>query len=206
MFNARSVKKYLLFLRHLHGIHFFYNITLVPRGPRSLYPTMTGHAQHTADSVGGGAHLPPPVEMALGIHYTKAMTFQVFNAPAVFTSVQERPTIALAVDVKANQLAAQQPALAEELILRCQGQATPAPPEAKPLVLFEATLTQAGLFTLSNATQATLEPLLLIEAPRLLFPAARNLLTTMSREAGFLPVVIQTIDFAALWRSRTTQS
>lgn len=167
---------------------------------------MIGYAQHTADSVDGGARLPLPAEMALGIHYTKAITFQVFNAPAVYATVQERPNIALAVDVKANQLAAQQPAFEVELMIRCQGQTTPATPEEKPVILFESSLTQAGIFTLSNATQATLEPLLLIEAPRLLFPAARNVLTTMSREAGFLPIMIQTIDFAALWRSRTLKS
>ncbi|MFT9046014.1 protein-export chaperone SecB [Acetobacter orientalis] len=166
---------------------------------------MTGQTQHTADSVGGSPHLPSAPHMALGIHYTKSMTFQVFNAPAIFTTFEDRPNVALVVDVRANQLAANQPAFEVELAIRCQGQNTPTIAEEKAAVLFEASLVQAGIFTLQSATQETLEPLLLIEAPRLLFPAARNVLTTMSREAGFLPIIVQQIDFAALWRSRKAQ-
>lgn len=167
---------------------------------------MTEQSQKPIDSVDGGTAAHPTPEMILGIHYTKTMNFQVFNAPAIFTTYRDRPNLALVVDVRANQLAPQQPAFEVELLIRCQGQNTPISPDEQSVVLFEASLTQAGIFTLRNTTQDTVEPLLLIEAPRLLFPAARNILTTMSREAGFLPIIIQQIDFAELWRSRRTQS
>ncbi|MGO2959044.1 MAG: protein-export chaperone SecB [Acetobacter sp.] len=163
---------------------------------------MTGRKQHLADSLGGSTNTPSTPSMLVGIQYSKAVMFQVYNAPAVYTRTQERPHTAIVVDVKANQLAENQPSFEVELILRCQGQNNPMSSEEKTVVLFEASLTYAGIFTLQNSTPETLEPLLLIEAPRLLFPAARNLITTLSREAGFLPIVIQQIDFAELWRSR----
>jgi preprotein translocase subunit SecB len=43
-------------------------------------------------------------------------------------------------------------------------------------------------------------PLLLIECPRLLFPFARALVANATREGGFLPLLIQPIDFLDLYR------
>ena len=50
------------------------------------------------------------------------------------------------------------------------------------------------------------EPLLLIECPRLLFPFARNVLSDVSREGGFPPVLLQPIDFVGLWQARRAQA
>jgi len=47
---------------------------------------------------------------------------------------------------------------------------------------------------------------LLVECPRLLFPYARNLLGELTREGGFPPVLLQPVDFVALWQSRRAQS
>ena len=44
--------------------------------------------------------------------------------------------------------------------------------------------------------------MLLIECPRLLFPYARNILADVTRDGGFPPVLLQPIDFVALWQAR----
>ena len=44
--------------------------------------------------------------------------------------------------------------------------------------------------------------MLLIECPRLLFPFARNILSDVTRDGGFPPVLLQPIDFVALWQAR----
>jgi preprotein translocase subunit SecB len=49
------------------------------------------------------------------------------------------------------------------------------------------------------------EPVLLVECPRLLFPFARNILADVTREGGFPPVMLNPIDFVALWQSRRGQ-
>jgi len=67
-------------------------------------------------------------------------------------------------------------------------------------------LTYAGVFTLNNIPENSVEPVLLVECPRLLFPYARNLLGEMTREGGFPPVLLQPIDFVALWQSRRAQA
>ena len=49
------------------------------------------------------------------------------------------------------------------------------------------------------------EPVLLVECPRLLFPFARNILADVTREGGFPPVLLQPIDFVSLWHARRQQ-
>jgi len=68
--------------------------------------------------------------------------------------------------------------------------------------VFIAELAYCGVFTLSGVPENTVEPLLLVECPRLLFPYARNILADVTRDGGFPPVLLQPIDFVALWQSR----
>ncbi|WP_339076835.1 protein-export chaperone SecB [Acetobacter sp. AC2005] len=156
----------------------------------------------TADSLGGASQTPRAPSIQMGIQYVKSVEFQVLGAPAVYTRVTDRPHLGVSVDVRAHQMGENQPNFEVELILRCQGH-LPAQREGEEITpLFDVNLVYAGIFTLQHATAETFETLLLIEAPRLLYPAARNMLGTLCREAGFLPVIMQQIDFAALWRNR----
>lgn len=58
----------------------------------------------------------------------------------------------------------------------------------------------AGHVAIGDVPQEAVEPLLMIEAPRLLFPYARAVLTAVTSDGGFAPLLIQPIDFAALYR------
>jgi preprotein translocase subunit SecB len=53
---------------------------------------------------------------------------------------------------------------------------------------------------LANVTKEQTAPLLLIEAPRLLFPFARSVIAEATRDGGFPPLLIQPIDFTELFR------
>jgi preprotein translocase subunit SecB len=57
-----------------------------------------------------------------------------------------------------------------------------------------------GVVQLGEVPQEAVEPLLTVEAPRLLFPYVRSIATDMTREGGFAPLLINPIDFAALYR------
>ena len=72
--------------------------------------------------------------------------------------------------------------------------------------MFLAELSYAGVFTLSGLPAETVEPVLLVECPRILFPFARNILADVTRDGGFPPVLVQPIDFLALWQSRRGQT
>jgi preprotein translocase subunit SecB len=86
-----------------------------------------------------------------------------------------------------------------------QGNGGEPPPEGGVRV-FLAELAYAGIFTLTNIPENAVEPVLLVECPRLLFPFARTILADVTRDGGFPPVMLQPIDFVALWQSRRAQA
>jgi preprotein translocase subunit SecB len=71
--------------------------------------------------------------------------------------------------------------------------------------LFLTELTYGGLFTLQGIPADSLHPVLLIECPRILFPFARAIVADVTRDGGFPPLLIQPVDFAAMYRQSATQ-
>ncbi len=61
------------------------------------------------------------------------------------------------------------------------------------------------MFQIRNVPQEHMHPLLLIECPRLLFPFARQILADATRQGGFPPLMIDPVDFAALYRQRMAE-
>jgi len=60
-------------------------------------------------------------------------------------------------------------------------------------------LSYAGLFGLRNVPDEALQPFLLIEAPRLLFPFARQIVAEAVTNLGFPPLLLDPIDFASAY-------
>ena len=72
-------------------------------------------------------------------------------------------------------------------------------------MLFAFDLTFAGVFRIQNVPQETLQPLVMIECPRLLFPFAREIVATAVRNGGFPPLLLDPVDFVALYQQRAAQ-
>lgn len=70
---------------------------------------------------------------------------------------------------------------------------------------FQVELAYAGLFAIANVPEQQREPLLLVEAPRVLFPFARWILADTVREGNFPPLILEPIDFAALYMQQKAQ-
>ena len=66
-------------------------------------------------------------------------------------------------------------------------------------------MTYAGLFQIRNVPQEHIQPLVLIECPRLLFPFARQIVADATRQGGFPPLMIDPVDFTALYRRRMAE-
>jgi len=67
---------------------------------------------------------------------------------------------------------------------------------------FVAELVYSGLFAAKNLPENTLQPFLMIEAPRQLFPFARRIVADVTRDGGFPPLMLEPIDFAALYQQQ----
>jgi len=66
-------------------------------------------------------------------------------------------------------------------------------------------LVYAGLFALRNIPEDHLQPFLLAEAPRILFPFARRVIADAVQDGGFPPLYLEPIDFAGLYAAQNGQ-
>ena len=76
---------------------------------------------------------------------------------------------------------------------------------APPQVAFQIELLYGGLFEIGGVAEENLEPVLLIECPRYLFPFARRLIGDCTGEGGFAPFLLEPIDFAAVYAAQRSQ-
>lgn len=143
-----------------------------------------------------GTGIPPqPLPLLLNMQFTKDLSFEVPGAPEIFTQLREQPRVDLQLDVQARNLEGQGQGVYEvALVIRADA-------KVQEQTCFIAELTYCGIFTV-NVDPQVLEPVLLVECPRILFPFARNILADVTRDGGFPPVLVQPIDFLALWQSR----
>ncbi|HZL00092.1 MAG TPA: protein-export chaperone SecB [Caulobacteraceae bacterium] len=72
--------------------------------------------------------------------------------------------------------------------------------------VFHIELVYAGLFQIIGVAAADLEPVLMIECPRYLFPFARRMIADLSAEGGFPPFMLEPIDFAGVYAARLAQA
>ncbi|MFC7475163.1 protein-export chaperone SecB [Dankookia sp. GCM10030260] len=136
----------------------------------------------------------PTGPLVLNLQYTKDLSFEVPGAPEIFSTLREQPRVDLQLDVQARPL--QEGGNVYEVSLQIRADA-----QAQEQTCFIAELVYCGIFTI-NVEPEVLEPVLLVECPRLLFPFARNILAEVTRDGGFPPVMLAPIDFVALWQSR----
>jgi preprotein translocase subunit SecB len=125
--------------------------------------------------------------------YIKDFSFENPNAPKSLMQPQQKPQITIQVNVNQNQLSSTD----FEVALKVEGKA-----ELTGSVLFAFDLNYAGMFRLTNIPQENVGPLLMIECPRLLFPFARGLIASAISNGGFPPLMLQPIDFVALYQRR----
>ena len=127
--------------------------------------------------------------------YVKDLSFENPNAPAVF-QWQGQPQIDVQFNIGSNQVGDD----VYEVALKIEVKATAADKTA-----FQVELVYAGLFALRNIPAEQLQPFLLAEAPRILFPFARRVLADTVRDGGFAPLMLEPIDFAQLYLAQAQQ-
>jgi preprotein translocase subunit SecB len=140
------------------------------------------------------------VPMTILAQYVKDLSFESPKAPASLAAAAKAPPqVEINVDVQGRDMGND----VYESVLRVVATARPAPQEgaeAAKETAFLLDLSYAGLFRLEGVSDDLRKPVLLIEAPRLLFPFAREILASISRQGGFPPLLINPIDFADLYR------
>ncbi|SOC01073.1 protein-export chaperone SecB [Stappia indica] len=134
--------------------------------------------------------------MSILAQYIKDLSFENPNAPGSLQP-QEQPKLDINVNVGAQPMGENQ----FEVVLTLTASA-----KTSAMTVFAIELVYGGLFRIVGVPQEHLHPFVLIECPRMLFPFARNILAEASRNGGFPPLMLDPIDFAALYRQNAAQA
>lgn len=146
-----------------------------------------------------GAAQPQAQPQNLGVlaQYVKDLSFENPAAPQSLRGRTANPNINITINVTPGPMNGNE----VEVELKLDVKATSANE-----VLFAIELVYAGLFRLTNIPPEAVQPIIRIECPRLLFPFARQIIADASRNGGFPPLLIDPIDFVALFRQRLMEA
>lgn len=133
---------------------------------------------------------PQSIQIGVSAQYIKDFSFENPNAPQIFAPTQAQPEINMGVNVHSRGAGenAYEVMLALKLEAKLQGKTA-----------FIAELTYGGLFSIPAMPDEQLRMFLLVECPRILFPFARSILASAVRDGGFPQIMVNPIDFMALY-------
>jgi len=151
-------------------------------------------AQAQGAAAGQGADAPP---LAVTVQYIKDLSFENPRAPQSFGELTQAPEINVDIDVEARQL--QQNVF--EVTLQINAKA-----EREGNLFFVVELAYGAVCVVGNVPPQHIQPLVMIEGPRLMFPFARSILADAVRDGGYPPLLINPIDFARLYQRKAEQS
>ncbi|HIJ85980.1 MAG: preprotein translocase subunit SecB [Magnetococcales bacterium] len=136
-------------------------------------------------------NIPPSNQPIFNVErlYIKDISFENPNAPEVY-SRQSDPT----VDFNLGTAVSQKGEDRYEVTLQVNARVK----EGED-VLFLVDVTYAGLFRIRNLPPEHLSPTLGIECPHIIFPYVRRVVSDLVTEGGFKPMVLDPINFAALY-------
>jgi preprotein translocase subunit SecB len=148
---------------------------------------------------GGPAEQPTPEaqpQLNVVAQYIKDFSFENPNAPRSLAPSGQQPQIGIQIKVDASPMSDTD----VEVSLKLEGKA-----EMGGSLMFAFDLTYGGVFRIRNVPQDSMNALVLIECPRLLFPFAREIVATTVRNGGFPPLLLDPVDFVGLYRERMSQ-
>ncbi|MGC2411945.1 MAG: protein-export chaperone SecB [Stellaceae bacterium] len=134
---------------------------------------------------------PTQQQLIINAQYIKDLSFENPNSPASLRQQAAQPSVEINVDVKAQNLGPDN----YEVVLTIKATA-----KTRDETLFLIELAYGAIVTVRNVPQEMLNPIMLVETPRLIFPFARNIVAETTRDGGFPPLMINPIDFGELLR------
>ncbi len=138
---------------------------------------------------------PMTPHMSVVAQYVKDLSFENPDAPKSLSQRKQQPKIDVKINVAANKTSETD----LEVSLKLEATAKDTTDES---VLFAVELDYGGLFRIANIPEKQVGAVAMVECPRLLFPFARQILADATRGGGFPPLLLEPVDFVALYRER----
>ena len=136
----------------------------------------------------------PQVRMSVMAQFVRDMSFENVVAQKGVSGTDVQPDIQVAVSLDARK---RQVEYQYEIVTKYK---VTSKNKATGDVLFLLEVDYGGVFHVEGVPDDQLHPFLLIECPRMLFPFVRRIISDVTRDGGFPPLNIDTVDFLALYR------
>ncbi len=130
--------------------------------------------------------------MVVKAQYLRDSSFENLAVRSGDGRVEGKPEIQVAVNLDAKKRSE----TVYEVILKVTAKANHG-----AAATFVVEIEYGGLFEVTGVPETQLHPMLLIEGPRLLFPFARRIVADLTRDGGYPPLMLDPVDFAALYRA-----
>ncbi|HRK41507.1 MAG TPA: protein-export chaperone SecB [Gemmobacter sp.] len=137
---------------------------------------------------------PPQVKMSVLAQFVRDMSFENVVAQKGLNGADVQPDVQVAVSLDARKRSTEN----QYEVLNKFRVTSKNKTNGDTLFLLE--LEYGGIFHVEGVPDEQLHPFLLIECPRLLFPFIRRIISDVTRDGGFPPLNIDTVDYLALYR------
>ncbi len=150
-----------------------------------------------AEDNGAGLEMMNAAPLIVKAQYIKDFSFEMPGAPAIFEKLDTEPDIEVQINVQPDELGDNN----YEVVLIIEAKAS-----IRDEIAFIVELEYAGLFELDSSVPGEyVGSIVLVECPRMLFPFARNIIASATKESGMPPLMLQPIDFNAIVAAQMTQ-
>ena len=140
------------------------------------------------------AATPPKVNMRILAQFMRDLSFENVAAQKKLQGSNVQPDIQVQVSLDANKRDTEnQYEIGTKFKITSKNKS-----DAQTLFIIE--LDYVGVFQIEGVPQEQLHPFLLIECPRMIFPFARRIISDVTRDGGFPPLNLDTVDFLALYK------
>ena len=140
---------------------------------------------------GADPNAPPGIRILA--QFIRDLSFENPRAPESLRAQAQPPQIDLSVEMNARTRSDGLYETDLKLVVSAQ---------ANGEAVFQVELVFGGLFQITGVPEEEMEPVLLIECPRYLFPFARRIIADLTGESGFPPFLLEPIDFGAVYQAR----
>ena len=156
---------------------------------------MSDTPNQTPETPAGNGAAPQPLQPNMKVlgQYIRDMSFEnVVAVKGVKGEIQPDVKVQVNLDAK-KRTSENQFEVILKLMIESRNKSDQAP-------LFVMEIEYGGIFHVDNVPEAQLHPYLLIECPRMIFPFVRRIVSDVTRDGGFPPLNLDTIDFLQLYR------
>jgi preprotein translocase subunit SecB len=139
----------------------------------------------------------PDMPINILAQYIRDLSFENPQAPEALKAGQKPPEMELNIGMDARKIESKEVENLYEVVLNLRAAAMR---DKEPVFVTE--LQYGVTVALNGVPEDNHHPLLLIEIPRLAFPYARQIMSEVTVQGGYPPLMLNPIDFQALYMER----